>query len=225
MIFTNSPYLLFAVFLFGIIIQYVRYLRIAKKQFGVSAILIIKILIRSLIIILFIIAGKAFLRFNTRNNSQHLHAVFIIRTNNTLNFKLTDDDQTNISTKLASNQFTKFELRLYNEFDKQFYQYVPPTSENTFVHLLHIERPFQTPMLRVHGPPMQSFQHSKRIELYEISNNRWHLNDKNQEDFSIWDFLNNENTFLTPFLLQYLLILILCLLSLDIGIKYRILKM
>ena len=224
MIFTNSPYLLLAIFLISVIIQYVRYKRIAKKQFGISAILIIKILIRALIIVLFIISAKAFLRINSNNNPQKLHAVFVIRTNNIRNFKLTEDDQTNISTKLATNLFTKFELRLYNDLDKQYYQYVPPTSENTFVHLLNIERPFQQSLLPVQGPPMLGFQQSKRIELYEISNNRWRLSDKNQEDFSIFEFLNDENTFVSPFLLQYLLILILCLLSLDIGIKYRILK-
>ena len=115
MIFTNSPYLLLAIFLISVIIQYVRYKRIAKKQFGISAILIIKILIRALIIVLFIIAAKAFLRINSNNNPQKLHAVFVIRTNNIRNFKLTEDDQTNISTKLATNLFTKFELRLYND--------------------------------------------------------------------------------------------------------------
>jgi len=224
MIFTNSPYLLSAIFLISIIIQYVRYKRIAKNQFGISAILIIKILIRALIVVLFIVSAKAFLRFNSNKNKQHLHAVFVIRTNNTRNFKLTEDDQTNISTKLATNLFTKFELRLYNEVDKSFYQYVPPTSENTFVHLIHIERPFQHSLLRVQGPFVGSFQQSKRIELYEFSNNRWHISDKNQEDFSIFNFLNDDKTFVSPFLLQYLLILILCLLSLDIGIKYRILK-
>ena len=224
MIFTNFRYLLLIIFLFSIVFQYLRYIRIAKNKFRISGILLIKILIRSIIFLLFILASKALLTRSLTNQRINQKALFVIKTKNSTGFNLTEDDQINIITRVPPTKFKQLEICLLNTSDHQFYQFIPPTSENTFLHVLKIERPFSRVLRKITMPQMQSFQQSKRIEVYENQKNQWVLSDTNQEDFNLFEFLNEENAYLSPYLLHYLLILILCLLSLDIGIKYRILK-
>ena len=68
------------------------------------------------------------------------------------------------------------------------------------------------------------FRPKQRIELFEQNDNRWILSQTNQSNYNLFNFLNNENELISPYLLHYLLILILFLLAIDLGIKYRILK-
>lgn len=224
MIFTNFRYLLLIFFLLSIVFQYLRYIRIAKNKFRISGILLIKILIRSIIFFLFIIASKALINRNNTNQRINQKVLFVIKTKNSTGFNLTEDDQINIITRVPPTKFNQLEICLFNTSDYQFYQFIPPTSSTTFLHLLKIERPFSRVLQKKAMPQMHSFHQSKRIEVYENLNNQWVLSDTNQEDFNLFEFLNEENAYLSPYLLHYLLILILCLLCLDIGIKYRILK-
>jgi hypothetical protein len=70
----------------------------------------------------------------------------------------------------------------------------------------------------------KNFKPLNRIEFFEFSNNQWNQSNINQDKFELFNISSQENSVLSPFLLHYLLILILALLALDIGIKYRILK-
>ncbi len=224
MIFSNYIFILSFLFILIVGIQYFRYKRIAKDQFRISGILLIKILIRSIILLLLIFAAKAFLKGPVNNGHLRQKALFILISNQPSSFILSEDDQINIMTRIPANKFNQFELCLYEPGKRQFFQYIPPTSEQTFLHLLKIKRPFQRILKQVVKMQGKSFHQIKRLEVYQFANNQWEISEMNQEDFNVFQFLNDENASVSPFLLHYLLILILCLLCLDLGITYRILK-
>lgn len=190
----------------------------------VSGLLLIKIVLRSLVFVLFLIASKAILNRGGNQNPSRQRALFVIKTVSPFNYNLSEDDQINMITRVQANKYVQIEICLLNPTTKQFFQFIPPTSEKTFFHLIKIERPFKRNLQRVDHPEFISLRPINRIEFYEYSNHEWKLNESNQDNFNLFDFLSEENRKLSPFLLHYLLILILSLLCLDIGIKYRILK-
>lgn len=224
MIFSNHTYLLLAVFLLCILIQYYRYRRIAKGNFNISGLLLIKILIRSFILLLLFILAKSYGQISKRQDVKLAKAVFIIKTTNHVNFKLSEDDKINIITKLPESKYKQVELLLYNVKNDRFFVFIPSTSVTTFNHLLKIERPVNVIPLKMEEPNLAKILISNRIELFELIDNRWDLSDSNQDNFDLLKLLDQENDLISPFLLQYLLILILILLTIDLGIKYRVLK-
>jgi hypothetical protein len=224
MIFTNYPFLIFCLFLVSIALQYVRYRQIAAKKFSVSGLLLIKIVIRSLVFVFFLIASKAILNQSGNQNLSRQRALFVIKTFSPFNYNLSEDDQINLITRTPAHQYGHIEICLFNPATKQFFQFIPPTSPKAFFHLIKIERPFKRNLQRVDNPAFLLLRPINRIEFYEYSNHEWELNESNQDNFNLFEFLSEENSKLSPFLLHYLLILILSLLCLDIGIKYRILK-
>lgn len=224
MIFSNHTYLILFVFLLSILFQYYRYRRIAKGNFSISGLLLIKILIRSFILLLLFILAKSYGQISNRQDIKLAKAVFILKTTNHVNFKLSEDDEINIITKIPETKYNQVELILYNVKSDKFFVFIPSTSITTFVHLLKIERPLNAIPLKIREPNLSKKLLSNRIELFELNDNRWELSDSNQDNFDLLNLLDQENDLISPFLLQYLLILILFLLAIDLGIKYRVLK-
>ena len=224
MIFTNYTLVLSGLFLVSIVLQYLRYRQIATQKLTISGLLLIKIVIRFLIFTLLLVTSKSLLNQNYKGTQDVKHALFVIKTSNPPNFNLTEDDQINIITRVPANTYKSIEICLFNPTNNQFYQFVPPTSEKTFLHVITIERPLKHILQKSFNNSLQSLHPVNRIEVYEYSNNEWVLNKNNQDNFNLFEFLSEENSSLSPIVRQYLLILILSLLCLDIGIKYRILK-
>ena len=224
MIFTNYTLVLSGLFLVSIVLQYLRYRSIASQKLTISGLLLIKIVIRVLIFILLLVTSKSILNQQDKGNIASKRALFIIKTISPQNFILTEDDQINMITRVPANKYKSLEICLFNPSDNQFYQFIPPTSEKTFLHVITIERPMKHILQKTFKNSFQSLHPVNRIEVYEYSNNEWVLNKNNQDNFNLIEFLSEDNTSLSPILRQYLLILILSLLCLDIGIKYRILK-
>lgn len=224
MIFTNYTLVLSGLFLVSIVLQYLRYRSIASKKLTISGLLLIKIVIRFLIFILLLVTSKSLVKQNNIGTQDVKHALFVIKTSNPQNFNLTEDDQINMITRVPSNKYKSLEICLFNPSNNQFYHFIPPTSEKTFLHVITIERPMKHILQKTFKNSFKSLHPVNRIEVYEYSNNEWVLNKNNQDNFNLFEFLSEENSSLSPILRQYLLILILSLLCLDIGIKYRILK-
>jgi hypothetical protein len=224
MIFNNYTLLLSCLFLVSIVLQYLRYRQIATKKITISGLLLIKIVFRILIFILLLVTSKSLLNQNDKGNLNAKRALFIIKTKNPSNFNLTEDDQINMITRIPTNKYNSIEICLYNPSNGQFYQFIPPTSEKTFLHVITIERPINHILQKSFKYANQALHPINRIEVYEYSNNEWVLNKNNQDNFNVLGFLSEESSSLSPILRQYLLILILSLLCLDVGIKYRILK-
>lgn len=224
MIFPNNIYLIISAFFIFNALQYYRYHRIAGKDFRISGLLLLKMLIRSLLLILFILLSKTFFKYDDYQTSSKTDARFVIKTNNPNNFKLTDDDRVNILTRIPNNTIHQIQLLLFNPRNKTYYVYIPSTSVKTFNHLLAIDR--KIGMLQTYDAgDLSTLNNSKqRIELFELKEHRWILSQSNQNNFSLFKFLDEENDLISPYLLHYLLILILCFLAIDLGIKYRILK-
>lgn len=224
MIFSNNPFLIITLFVLCIIIQYVRYRHIASGKFKISGILIIKILLRSTTFISLIVASKAYINSKDDSVDSSQRALFIISSNEPDRFTLTEDDRIYLITRVPEEKYNQIEICLYNPNEKRFFQYIPATSSKTFLHLLQIERPSRKILYKERILNLSKFNPSNRIEFFEYSNNQWNPTNVNQDSFNIIDYLGQENSSFPPFLLHYLLILILSLLALDIGIKYRILK-
>jgi hypothetical protein len=141
MIFNNYTLLLSCLFLVSIVLQYLRYRQIATKKITISGLLLIKIVFRILIFILLLVTSKSLLNQNDKGNLNAKRALFIIKTKNPSNFNLTEDDQINMITRIPTNKYNSIEICLYNPSNGQFYQFIPPTSEKTFLHVITIERP------------------------------------------------------------------------------------
>lgn len=224
MIFTNYTFLFWGLLFVIIVLQYLRFRQIASKKFSISGLLLIKIVIRLLIFVLFLVTSKSIISQTDKRDRVSQQALFVIKTTSPQNFNLTEDDQINMITRVPTNKYDAIEISLYNPLNKQFYQFIPPTSEKTFLHILSIERPLKHILQKSAKSELYNIHPINRIEFYEYSNDKWVLNKSNQDNFNLFEFLGQENRSLSPFLLQYFLILILILLCLDIGIKYRILK-
>lgn len=177
-----------------------------------------------MLFLLFFVCAKALLKPSSQDAKHAQQALFVIKTYSPANFTLTEDDQINIITRVPTTKFSELELCLLNPASNRYYQFIPPTSEKTFLHLLRIERPLKRPLRLIDEPLLYRLRPTKRIEVFEYSKNQWVLSDANQDSFNLFQFLVEENAPLTPLLLHYLLILILFLSVIDLGIKYRILK-
>ena len=224
MIFTNNISLVVLVFLVLIILQYLRYRRIAGSKLDISGLLLLKILIRSITLSLFILITKIYLNDEHQQDLSQSDAIFVVKTSNPNFYKLTEDDRVNIVTRIPENKISHIQLLLFNPISKSYYVYIPFTSVKTFIHLLEIERSEYIPLLKANKTIDALIRPKQRIELFEQNDNRWILSQTNQANYNLFNFLNNENELISPFLLHYLLILVLFLLAIDLGIKYRILK-
>jgi hypothetical protein len=224
MIFTNNISFIVLVFLVLLILQYIRYRRIAGRNLDISGLLLLKILIRSITLSLFILISKIYLIGDHQQDFSQSDATCVVKTSNPNFFKLTEDDRVNIVTRIPDNKISHIQLLLFNPITKSYYVYIPFTSVKTFVHLLKIERSEYIPLLKANKSIDAFFRPKQRIELFEQHDNRWILSQTNQSNYNLFNFLNNENELISPYLLHYLLILILFLLAIDLGIKYRILK-
>lgn len=224
MIFKNNIYLITFVFSISILIQYYRYRSIAKRNFNISGLLLIKILIRTLILILLLVVSKSY--FQTTNNqaSSLPEAVFVIETAQIANFELTDDDAINILSRIPEAKFSQLELLVYSHVDKKYFVFIPATSVQTFIHLLKIDRSGKSILIQKNISYDKDLVPVNHIELFQSQNSHFRISDPNQENFNLIRFLDQENSLISPYLLQYLLILILFLMGIDLGIKYRILK-
>lgn len=224
MIFPNNTYLIILVFLVINFIQYYRYRRIAGRDIGISGLLLFKILIRSFTLVLFILLARAYLKNSNNQVLSKSDATFVIKSYNPKSFTLPEDDRVNIKTRIPSNSVRQIQLLLFNPRTQLYYVYIPFTSTKTLNHLLEIERNINSPLLEVKEMIGTSINSKQRIELFELRDNRWVSSQSNQDNFNLFKFLDEENELISPYLLHYLLILILCLLAFDQGIKYRILK-
>ncbi len=207
-----------------IVLQYARYRHIASGRFKVSGLLMIKIIIRTSTFLTLLLISKALLNINATRIHQSQQALFIIKTVEPNRFSLTEDDRIYMITRVPAEKYKQIEILLFNPLSKQYFQYIPSTSTKTFLHLLTIERPPRLQLYPVASMNFKNFKPLNRIEFFEFSNNQWNQSNINQDKFELFNILSQENSVLSPFLLHYLLILILALLALDIGIKYRILK-
>jgi hypothetical protein len=185
---------------------------------------LIKILIRSFVLLLLIVLAKSYGQIDNKQEDRSAKAVFVVKTISHNNFKLSEDDKINIITKIPESKFNKVELVLYNVKLDKFYVFIPETSVSTFMHLLKLDRPNNVIPLKMKDSYLSKNLTIDRIELFQFIDNSWILSDSNQDNFDLLNLLDQENDLISPFLLQYLLILILFLLAIDLGIKYRILK-
>lgn len=224
MIFSNYPFLLSGIFIALIALQYVRYRRIGAKYISISGMLLIKLIVRILAFALFLVASKSFFINSLYEKSSSKQALLVIKSSNPKGFRLSEDDQINILTRIPSAKYESIQICLFNPNTNQYYQFIPPTSEKSFFHLISIERPLNRTLQLVNSIYLNTLKPVNRVEYYENANNAWQINESNQDNFNLFEFLSEENSSMRPFLLQYLLILIIALLSIDIGIKYRILK-
>lgn len=223
MIFMNNTILFVFLFILSLLVQYIRYRRISRNQFNVSALLIIKFLIRSFTLCSFLVVLK-YSTIYTSQFSDTSKAIFVISTKNHSNFKLSVDDQVNISSRIPEFKYKQLELWLHNTSTDQYFVYVPKTSEKTFLHLLEIDRMNEIKPHQLLVIPKSIQGSSNRIEMYQGLGNEWKRSDPNQDNFNFFELINYENDLVSPYLVHYLLILICILLAFDLGIKYRILK-
>ena len=141
MIFSNNTYPIILVFLISILLQYFRYRRISNGNFSISGLFLIKILIRSFVLLLLIVLAKSYGQIDNKQEDRSAKAVFVVKTISHNNFKLSEDDKINIITKIPESKFNKVELVLYNVKLDKFYVFIPETSVSTFMHLLKLDRP------------------------------------------------------------------------------------
>ncbi len=224
MIFPNNTYLIILVFLVLNILQYYRYRRIAGRDFSISGLLLVKMLIRSFLLIFFILLSKEYQKYNDKGDSNKSDVLFVIKTSNPSMYKLSEDDRVNIVTRIPNKNVRQLQLLLFNPRTHLFYVYIPLTSLKTFNHLLEIDRNVTSPLKKEKETTLPSINSNQRIELFELQVKQWVSSQSNQDNFNLFKFLDEENDLISPYLLHYLLILILCLLAIDQGIKYRIIK-
>ncbi len=224
MIFMNNSILFICVFILSLIIQYIRYRRMSKNQFGISSLLVIKFLIRSLILCCLLIVTKNLTEVPQKSKQEYNNAIFVISCKTHLNFKLSEDDQVNISSRIPELKYSELEIWLYNSSTRKYYIFIPKTSENTFRHLLKIERENKLVPKELIPLPDQHFNSPNRIEMYQSERGTWRRIDTNQDNFNLLQLIDFENELVSPFLVHYLLILVGILIAFDLSFKYRILK-
>ena len=222
--FMNNTILIISLFFVFLIIQYVRYRRMSKFHFHLSGLLLIKILIRSFILVSMILVLNNLLKSPNKIKEDTSNALFILSCEDERNFKLSEDDQINISTRLPAMKFKKIELWLYNTSSQKFFVYIPSTSEKVFMHLLKIERAKEIFPLEKIVNLNSITKPSSRIEMYLTNGKLWRRSDVNQDNFNLIKLFDYENDLVSPYLVHYLLILIVLLIAFDLGFKYRILK-
>ena len=166
MIFMNNTILFVFLFILSLLVQYIRYRRISRNQFNVSALLIIKFLIRSLTLCSFLVVLK-YSTIYTSQFSDTSKAIFVISTKNHSNFKLSVDDQVNISSRIPEFKYKQLELWLHNTSSDQYFVYVPKTSEKTFLHLLKINRMNEIKPHQLFVIPKSIQGSSNRIEIIQ----------------------------------------------------------
>ena len=224
MIFKNNIYIIVMVFIVTIGFQYYRYRRIAIGKINISGLLLLKILIRSLILILFLILSNFYFHFTFKQDVSLPKAIFVVQSTKIENFSLSEDDAINILTRIGESKFSQIELLVYDLRNKKFHVYIPSTSETTFSHLLKIERARKVALPEIHNAFKVDITPLNHIELYHLEGQQWKLSDSNQEDFNLLHLLDEDNELISSNMLHYLLFLILFLLTIDLGLKYRILK-
>ncbi len=196
----------------------------SKNQFGISSLLVIKFLIRSLILCCLLIVTKNLTEVPQKSKQEYNNAIFVISCKTHLNFKLSEDDQVNISSRIPELKYSELEIWLYNSSTRKYYIFIPKTSENTFRHLLKIERENKLVPKELIPLPDQHFNSPNRIEMYQSERGTWRRIDTNQDNFNLLQLIDFENELVSPFLVHYLLILVGILIAFDLSFKYRILK-
>jgi len=151
-------------------------------------------------------------------------ALFVISCKNHLNFKLSEDDQVNISSRLTEFKYSEIEIWLYNSLTKKYFLFIPRTSENTFRHLIKIERENKFSPLELSQLATENLKLTNRIEMFRSDESSWRRMDNHQDNFDFIQLIDFDNELVSPFLIQYLLILICILIAFDLSFKYRILK-
>ncbi len=224
MIFMNNSLLFIGGFILSLIIQYIRYRRMSKNQFRISSLLVIKFLIRSLILCCLLIVTKNLTEVPQKSKKEYNNALFVINCKTHLNFRLSEDDQVNISSRIPELKYSELEIWLHNTSTRKYYIFIPKTSENTFRHLLKIERENKLVPKELIPLPDQHFNSLNRIEMYQSERGTWRRIDSNQDDFNFLQLIDFENELVSPFLVHYLLILAGILIAFDLSFKYRILK-
>lgn len=224
MYFMNNTNLIIGLFLFCLVIHYLRYRRMVRNNFHISGLLLIKYLIRSLILFCLLLVLKNILNVSVKVNQNAEKALFVISTDNHLNFKLTEDDQVNISSRIPTYKFKEIELCLYNTNTNSFYLYIPKTSKKTFLHLLKIERRNVSLSSLLKKTSIRIQRPINRVEMYQWQEKEWFKSDTPKDHFSILQLIDYENDLVSPYLIHYLLILIVILITFDLSFKYRILK-
>ncbi len=224
MIFMNNSILFIGVFIFSLIIQYIRYRRMSINQFSISSLLMIKFLIRSLILCCLLIVLKNLTNVPQKSKQEYNNALFVITCKTHVNFKLSEDDQVNISSRVPELRYSELEIWLYNSSTRKYYIFIPRTSEKTFRHLLKIERENKLVPRELSPLPDYHFNSLNRIEMYQSERGTWRRIDTNQDNFNFLKLIDFENELVSPFLVHYLLILIAILIAFDLSFKYRILK-
>lgn len=225
MIFQNNYFLIIFVFICSILFQYLRYRRISGKQFRLSGLLLLKILLRAISLITFLLALSVLLNYSIENrNGKGSKAMFVIKTSAPKRFILNENDRTYILSNLSNKKYSSISMNLFDINTKNSFVFVPETSPTTFIHLLEIERPSQHILLKTVDFNIKYTDISNRIELFQWTSNKYLKIPSNSDGNYFFNLLNQENTLSTSNLLQYLLILLIVLLGLDLGIQYRILK-
>ncbi len=105
MIFTNYTFLFWGLLFVIIVLQYLRYRQIASKKFSISGLLLIKIVIRLLIFVLFLVTSKSIISQTDKRDRVSQQALFVIKTTSPQNFNLTEDDQINMITRVPTNKY------------------------------------------------------------------------------------------------------------------------
>ncbi len=220
----SNSYLFIGLFIVCLVAQYVRYRHLAKNTFAISGLLLIKFLIRSLILGCLLVIMKNMLFFNNKVSTDNSKALFIITSKSSTHFKLSEDDQVNISSRIPNLKFKQLELWLYDTSNAKYYVLIPATSEKTFIHLLTIDRLNEIAPYKLSSQPDGVNRTANRIEMYQGTGNQWRRSELNQTNFNLLKLIDYENELVSPYLVQYLLILLSVLLAFDLGFKYRILK-
>ena len=197
----------------------------AVNNLSISGLLAFKFVVRGLILIGFLAVFKNAQKITFQSTESRSKALFILSTDNTSLFTLSEDDQVYISSRIPSSKYKYLELWLFNTSNKKFYQFIPSTSESTFLHLLKIERPRKVVPNEVASLKPSIGVPKNHIEVYEVDGNKWLKSDVNQSNFNILKLIDYENELVSPYLIHYFLILLAVLLAFDLGIKYRILKL
>jgi hypothetical protein len=159
-----------------------------------------------------------------KSKQEYNNALFVINCKTHLNFRLSEDDQVNISSRIPELKYSELEIWLHNTSTRKYYIFIPKTSENTFRHLLKIERENKLVPKELIPLPNHYFNSLNRIEMYQSERGTWRRIDSNQDDFNFLQLIDFENELVSPFLVHYLLILAGILIAFDLSFKYRILK-
>jgi hypothetical protein len=197
----------------------------AVNNLSISGLLAFKFVVRGLILIGFLAVFKNAQKIALKSTESRSKALFVLSTNNTTLFKLSEDDQVYISSRIPSSKYKYLELWLFNTQNKKFYQFIPSTSESTFLHLLKIQRPRKVVLNEVALLNSTIGVPKNHIEVYDMEGKKWLKSDVNQLNFDILKLIDYENELVSPYLVHYFLILMAVLLAFDLGIKYRILKL